>query len=230
MTVWTILCSFYFMPLLLNSPFYHRGRGHHMVLLWVNIQLDRVHLCPGCMAWGHNYFYYIVWITILPWTFLTPLQIACTLFFPSLWGMRNYFFHSFNIAKSATFFANFPVNKHPSTRELFVRQYPEGVQPIKGNFCGPILYTLSPDHQRVKRKWILVIILMQGKSAAMWRHWRLWDHTEERLGLYYPYLRSSLHAGILGRPLQVWPRKVVIWFYSLTEMCNACFNTTPFGV
>ena len=29
--------------------------------------------------------------------------------------MRNYFFHSFKMAKPATFFANLPVNKQPST-------------------------------------------------------------------------------------------------------------------
>ena len=32
------------------------------------------------------------------------------------------FFHSFNMAKPATFFANFPVNKHPSTSEV-IRRY-----------------------------------------------------------------------------------------------------------
>ena len=32
------------------------------------------------------------------------------------------FFHSFNIAKPATFFANFPVNTHPSTSEV-IRRY-----------------------------------------------------------------------------------------------------------
>ena len=35
--------------------------------------------------------------------------------------MRNYFF-SFNIAKPASFFANFPVNKHLSTSEV-IRRY-----------------------------------------------------------------------------------------------------------
>ena len=32
------------------------------------------------------------------------------------------FFHSFNMAKPATFFANFPVNQHPSTSEV-IRRY-----------------------------------------------------------------------------------------------------------
>ena len=31
------------------------------------------------------------------------------------------FFHSFNMAKPATFFANFPVNKNPSTSEVICR-------------------------------------------------------------------------------------------------------------
>ena len=54
--------------------------------------------------------------------FFTTLQAVYTLFFPSLWGIRNYFFHSFNMAKPATFFANFPVNKQPSTFEV-IRRY-----------------------------------------------------------------------------------------------------------
>ena len=36
--------------------------------------------------------------------------------------LEKLFFHSFNMAKPATFFANFPVNKQPSTFEV-IRRY-----------------------------------------------------------------------------------------------------------
>ena len=36
--------------------------------------------------------------------------------------LEKLFFHSFNMAKPATFFANFPVNKQPSTFEV-IRHY-----------------------------------------------------------------------------------------------------------
>ena len=42
-------------------------------------------------------------------------------FFKSL-RHEKLFFHSFNMAKPATFFANFPVNKQPSTSEV-IRRY-----------------------------------------------------------------------------------------------------------
>ena len=35
---------------------------------------------------------------------------------------KKLFFHGFNMAKPATFFANFPVNKQPSTSEV-IRRY-----------------------------------------------------------------------------------------------------------
>ena len=42
--------------------------------------------------------------------------------FPKSLRHEKLFFHSFNMAKPATFFANFPVNKHPSTSEV-IRRY-----------------------------------------------------------------------------------------------------------
>ena len=41
--------------------------------------------------------------------------------FPKSLRHEKLFFHSFNLAKPATFFANFPVNKHPSTSEVIFR-------------------------------------------------------------------------------------------------------------
>ena len=42
--------------------------------------------------------------------------------FPKPFRHEKLFFHSFNMAKPATFFAYFPVNKHPSTSEV-IRRY-----------------------------------------------------------------------------------------------------------
>ena len=42
--------------------------------------------------------------------------------FPHVFEARETIFHSFNMAKPATFFANFPVNQHPSTSEV-IRRY-----------------------------------------------------------------------------------------------------------
>ena len=42
--------------------------------------------------------------------------------FPKPLRHEKLFYHSFNMAKPATFFANFPVNKHPSTSEV-IRRY-----------------------------------------------------------------------------------------------------------
>ena len=41
--------------------------------------------------------------------------------FPKSLRHEKLFFHSINMAKPATFFANFPVNKHPSTSEVIRR-------------------------------------------------------------------------------------------------------------
>ena len=62
---------------------------------------ERWFSCLLHMAWDQNNFYYIVFHE----PFFTRLQAVYSLFFPSLWGMRNYFFHSFNMTKLATFFA-----------------------------------------------------------------------------------------------------------------------------
>ena len=42
--------------------------------------------------------------------------------FPKSLRHEKLFFHSFNMAKPTTFFAKFPVNKHPSTSEV-IRRY-----------------------------------------------------------------------------------------------------------
>ena len=42
--------------------------------------------------------------------------------FPKSLMLEKLFFHSFNMAQPATFFANFPVNKQPSTFEV-IRRY-----------------------------------------------------------------------------------------------------------
>ena len=47
-------------------------------------------------------------------------QFILSLFSKSL-RREELFFHSFNMAKPATFFANFPVNKQPSTSEVICR-------------------------------------------------------------------------------------------------------------
>ena len=53
--------------------------------------------------------------------FFTTLQAVYTLFFPKSLRHEKLFFHSFNMAKLATFFANFPVNTHPPTSEVIHR-------------------------------------------------------------------------------------------------------------
>ena len=125
--------------------------------------------------------------------------------FSQVFEAEKLFFHSFNMAKPATFFANFSVNKHPSTSEVIRRYrsnyegcdlvplvtssignseliihfqeayarlfsncynkqdiqpnlpsyspmnqgticakiYPEGIEPMKGNNCGPIPYVFK---------------------------------------------------------------------------------------
>ena len=51
----------------------------------------------------------------------TTLQSVYTLFFPSLWGMRNYFVTVLKWQNLPPFSQNFPVNKHPSTSEVINR-------------------------------------------------------------------------------------------------------------
>ena len=57
----------------------------------------------------------VVVLFILPWTFFTTLQAVYTIFFSKSLRHEKLFFHSFNMAKPATFFPIFPVNKQPST-------------------------------------------------------------------------------------------------------------------
>ena len=70
----------------------------------------------------HNYFYFIVELFILPLTFFHDTSGSLYSLFPKSLRHEKLFFQSFNMAKPATFFANFPVNKYPSTSKV-IRRY-----------------------------------------------------------------------------------------------------------